>query len=328
MKAIVRQKAGKEFSTMKVQNTESPKIQSGELKVRMVSSRINPVDMDLMKGFPSLKYKNPQIGGIDGAGVVLEVGQKVKDFSVGDNIIFYRLFSDIGTWAEEISIPASHCAKIPRNIDVKEAGAIALPLLTAYDGLTQLNAKKGEKILIHGIGGGVGFQALQVAKQMGLYVIGTGSSTDKDVLKKAGLDRIIDYKTEDFSQVIRPKEVDYIFDVLGGDILKKSIALQPKKIVSVKFVDTSKMHKAGVNLPGIMRWLMKMMMGKFVKLAKKSKVELIGQVTGANGIMLQKAVDLVNPNYFPREFKTLSLADISENGLTKSDIGKVIIFDK
>ena len=326
MQAIIRTKAGKEFSTMKVQNIESPKTQSDELKVKMVSSRINPVDMDLMKGFPSLKYKNPQIGGIDGTGIVLEVGENAKDFSVGDKVIFYRLFSDIGTWAEEITIPANYCAKIPSNIEVKDAGTIALPLLTAYDSLTQLNAKKGEKILIHGVGGGVGFQALQVAKQMGLFVIGTGSQSEKAVLDKADLDQFIDYKTQDFSQVLKVKEVGYVFDVLGDDILKKSIALQPKKVVSVKFVDTSTMHKAGVNLPGIMKWLMKMMMSKFVKLAKKNNVELIGQVTGANGKMLQKAVDLISVNYISRNFKSLSLTDISTNGLTKTDVGKVIVF--
>ena len=326
MKAIIRTKEGKEFSTMKVQNIENSKTQSGELKVKMVSSRLNPVDMDLMKGFPTLKYRNPQIGGIDGAGIVLEVAPNVKDFSVGDKIIFYRLFSDIGTWAEEINIPANYCAKIPNNIDVKEAGTIALPLLTAYDSITQLNAKKGEKILIHGVGGGVGFQALQVAKQMGLFVIGTGSQSDKAVLIKAGLDQFIDYKTQDFSQVLRTKEVDYVFDVLGEDILKKSIALQPKKVVSVKFVDTANMHKAGVNLPGIMKWLMKIMMGKYVKLAKKNKVELVGQVTGANGKMLQNALDSISQNYIPRDFKTLSLHDISTKGMTKNDVGKVIVF--
>ena len=326
MKAIIRTKEGKEFSTMKVQNIENSKTQSGELKVKMVSSRLNPVDMDLMKGFPTLKYKNPQIGGIDGTGIVLEVGQNAKDFSVGDKVIFYRLFSDIGTWAEEITIPANYCAKIPSNIEVKDAGTIALPLLTAYDSLTQLNAKKGEKILIHGVGGGVGFQALQVAKQMGLFVIGTGSQSDKAVLIKAGLDQFIDYKTQDFSQVLRTKEVDYVFDVLGEDILKKSIALQPKKVVSVKFVDTANMHKAGVNLPGIMKWLMKIMMGKYVKLAKKNKVELVGQVTGANGKMLQNALDSISQNYIPRDFKTLSLHDISTKGMTKNDVGKVIVF--
>lgn len=326
MNAIVRQKAGKEFSTMKVQIIQSPTTQTGELKVKMVSSRINPVDMDLMKGFPTLKYKNPQIGGIDGAGVVMEIGKNVTDFKVGDNVFFYRLFSDIGTWAEEINIPANYCAKIPNNIDVKEAGAIALPLLTAYDSLTKLNTKKGEKILIHGVGGGVGFQALQVAKQLGLYVIGTGSQTDKAVLDKAGIDQFIDYKKQDFSQVLRTKEVDYVFDVIGDDILKKSIALQPQKVVSLKFVDTSQMHKTGVNLPGIMKWLMKMMMGKFTKLAKKNNVDLIGQISGANGKMLQKAVDFINLNYIPRDFKTLTLNEISTKGLSKNDIGKVILF--
>jgi alcohol dehydrogenase len=326
MNAIIRTKAGKEFSTMQVLEISSPALQPNAIKVKMVSSRINPVDMDLMKGFPSIKYKNPQIGGIDGAGVVLNVGQNVKDFSVGDKVFFYRLFSDIGTWAEEITIPAIYCAKVPNSIDVKEAGAIALPLLTAYDSLTQLNAKKGEKILIHGVGGGVGFQALQVAKQMGLYVIGTGSKADKAALDKAGLGQFIDYKSQDFSQVLKTKEVDYVFDVLGDDILKKSIALQPQKVVSVKFVDTAQMHKAGVNLPGIMKWLMKMMMAKFTKLAERNHVELIGQVTGANGNMLQKAVNLISPNYSPRNFKTLSINDISTNGLTKNDIGKVIVF--
>ena len=326
MRAIIRTKAGKEFSTMKVQNIETPIIQSGELKVKMASSRINPVDMDLMKGFPSLKYKNPQIGGIDGAGIVLDVAPNIKDFSIGDKVIFYRLFSDIGTWAEEISIPAKYCAKIPNNIDVKEAGTIALPLLTAYDSITQLNAKKGEKILIHGVGGGVGFQALQVAKQMELFVIGTGSQSDKADLNKAGLNQFIDYKTQDFSQVLRTREVDYVFDVLGDDILKKSIALQPKKVVSLKFVDTATMHKAGVNLPGIMKWLMKIMMNKFVKLAKKNNVELIGQVTGANGNMLQKAVDLISPNYISRDINSLLLSDISANGLSTKDVGKVIVF--
>jgi NADPH:quinone reductase-like Zn-dependent oxidoreductase len=326
MKAIIRLKAGKEFSTMKIQNIENPQTQSGELKVKMISSRINPVDMDLMKGFPSLKYKNPQIGGIDGAGIILDIGKGVTNFAIGDKVLFYRLFSDIGTWAEEITIPANYCAKIPNNIDIKEAGAIALPLLTAFDSLQQLNAKIGEKILIHGIGGGVGFQALQIAKQMGLFVIGTGSQSDKPDLVKAGIDQFIDYKTQDFSQVLKTKEVDYIFDTLGDEILKKSIALQPKKIVSVKFVDTSQMHKAGVNLPGILKWLMKLMMGKFSKMATKNKVQLIGQVTGANGKLLQQAIDLIQNSFVSRKYNYVDFSTIEIEGLSNKSIGKIIQF--
>ena len=326
MKAIIRLKAGKEFSTMKIHNIENPQTQSGELKVKMISSRINPVDMDLMKGFPSLKYKIQQVGGIDGAGIILEIGKGVTNFAIGDKVLFYRMFSDIGTWAEEITIPANYCAKIPNNIDIKEAGAIALPLLTAFDSLQQLNAKKGEKILIHGIGGGVGFQALQIAKLMGLYVIGTGSQSDKPDLVKAGIDLFIDYKTQDFSQVLKTKEVDYIFDTLGDEILKKSIALQPKKIVSVKFVDTSQMHKAGVNLPGILKWLMKLMMGKFSKMATKNKVQLIGQVTGANGKLLQQAIDLIQNSFVSRKYNYVDFSTIEIEGLSNKSIGKIIQF--
>lgn len=326
MKAIIRLKAGKEFSTMKIHNIENPQTQSGELKVKMISSRINPVDMDLMKGFPSLKYKIQQVGGIDGAGIILEIGKGVTNFGIGDKVLFYRMFSDIGTWAEEITIPANYCAKIPNNIDIKEAGAIALPLLTAFDSLQQLNAKKGEKILIHGIGGGVGFQALQIAKLMGLYVIGTGSQSDKPDLVKAGIDLFIDYKTQDFSQVLKTKEVDYIFDTLGDEILKKSIALQPKKIVSVKFVDTSQMHKAGVNLPGILKWLMKLMMGKFSKMATKNKVQLIGQVTGANGKLLQQAIDLIQNSFVSRKYNYVDFSTIEIEGLSNKSIGKIIQF--
>lgn len=326
MKALIRKKAGKEFSTLEVQQINRPVTQSGELKVKMVSSRINPVDMDLMKGFPGLKYKNLQIGGIDGAGIVMESGQNAMGFAAGDRVFFYRLFSDMGTWAEEITIPVNYCAKIPNHITTEEAGAIALPLLTAYEGLKQLNAKKGERILVHGAGGGVGFQVLQVAKQMGLYVVGTAGEGDRVELEKAGLDQFIDYKVNDFFQVLKAKEVDYVFDTLGGEVLKKSLALKPRKVVSVKFADTAQMHKTGVHLSAVMNWLIKWMMKRFTQMAKKYDVELMGQVTGANGRMLEEAIKGMGPGFVSRSYKTLKFTDISTRGLTRNDIGKVIIF--
>lgn len=326
MKAILRTKAGKNFSTMKVETIESPEVKPGELKISMVSSRINPVDMDLMKGFPSLKYKNPQIGGIDGAGIVLETGQGVSDFRAGDKVFFYRLFSDIGTWAEVITIKAIHCAKVPENIDIQEAGAIALPLLTAFDSLQQFNAKKGEKLLIHGVGGGVGFQALQLAKLMGLYVIGTASQKDRVALEEAGLDLFIDYRTRDFAQVLKPGEVNFVFDTLGDEVLKKSIALLPSKIVSVKFVDPRNMHKAGVSLPGFLKWLMNLMMRKFTRIAEKNKVALVGQVTGADGVLLQKAANMLSQKFISRKYEAIALSEIAVRGLSGSDVGKVILF--
>lgn len=326
MKAIIRTKAGKEFSTMKVESISRPIVQPGELKIKMKSSRINPIDMDLMKGFPTLKYKKQQIGGLDGAGIVMEVGKDVTGFKIGDKVIFYRLFSDIGTWAEEITIKAHDCAIIPDNIQVEEAGAIAIPLLTAFESLQQLKVKQGEKILIHGVGGGVGYQALLVAKQMGLFVVGTASQADKTDLERAGLNQFIDYRSQDFTQVLKAKEVDYVLDTIGDEVLRKSIALLPRKIVSLKYVDTTQLHKAGVNLPKMMEWLIKMTMSKFVKFAKNHNVILLGQTTGANGKIMQKAINLVSLNFVSRNYSFKKIEDIEVNELSKNDIGKIIIF--
>jgi alcohol dehydrogenase len=327
MKAIIRTKAGKEFSTMKVQDISSVKPTENEVKVKMSSSRINPVDMDLMKGMPFIKYKNPQIGGIDGAGTIIEIGKNVTNFKIGDNVFFYRLFTDIGSWANEITINEKYIAKIPNNTTVIQAGAVALPLLTAYDSLMQMNTKPNEKILIHGAGGGVGFQAVQIAKQMNLYVIATASDSDKSILEQAGVNKIINYKNQQFEQILKQSDVDYVFDVLGNDTLLKSIALKPKKIVSLKYIQPENMYKAGMNLPGILKWIMKLTMKKFDKAAKQNNVQLIGQVTGADGKLLQKASDTISKmNYINRNFPTLTISDIENKGLSKSDIGKIILF--
>lgn len=327
MKGIIRVKAGKEFSTMQVQEIAGPILQTGEVKVKMASCRINPVDMDLMKGFPTLKYKKPQIGGIDGAGTIIEIGQNVRDFKAGDEVFFYRKFSDIGTWAEEISIHTSFIAKIPTHLTTLQAGTIALPLLTAYDSLQQLGAKKGEKILIHGAGGGVGFLAVQIAKSMGLEVIGTASGKDIDELKKVGIDRVIDYRKEQFVNVLKKGEVNFVFDLLGKDILLQSIDLQPEKIISVHYVMPEKMNKAGVNLPALLKWILSLTMIKFRKRAKSNGVELIGQVTGASGQLMAAASRLAAEKRFVvRNIPTIQLHEIEQKGLTKADIGKAILF--
>lgn len=329
MKAIVRTKPGKEFSSMKVEEVEVQNLNAGEIKVKLTSSRINPVDMDLMKGFPSLKYKDLQFGGVDGAGTVIEMSKNSKKFSEGQSVFFYRMFSDIGTWAEEITIPEEYCALVPSNIKEGEAGAIALPLLTAYEGIMSLNPSKGETILIHGAGGGVGFQAVHIAKALGLKVIANASERDKHDLNKAGVDNFIDYKKADFQDVLINQAPDYVFDVVGKDTLIKSILLKPKAIVSTTFPEISEMHKTGVNLSGVLKFIMKLMNRKYSKLAVKNGVKLLGQVTGANGTNLQKAAFLISghPTYFVREQRTIGLGEIASKGLNKSSIGKVINFN-
>jgi len=328
MKAIIRRKGGKAFSTMSVQRIASPAPGIGEVKIKMISSRINPVDMDLMKGFPTLAYQNPQIGGVDGAGEVIKVGSQVTNFKPGDQVYFYRKFTDIGTWAQEVTIAATDIAKIPNNLNGIEAGSIALPLLTAYESLMALHAVPGETILIHGAGGGVGFQAVQLAQIMGLKVVANGSDRDREKLERVGVEQLINYKKEDFAQVLQQQVPDYIFDVIGGDVLMKSILLGPKKVVSIAFPDTSQMHKTGVNLPWYLRGLMNLMNRKFVKAATRHQVELIGQVTGASGIHLAEAAKMIEHlDYIVPIPRVLHLSEVEKNGMSERDLGKIIVFD-
>ncbi len=328
MKAILRTKAGKHFSTMKVETIKASVIKPNEVRVKMKTSRINPVDMDLMKGFPSLKYKIKQIGGIDGAGKITALGSNVNNFSIGDEVFFYRLFSDIGTWAEEITIPVKYISKIPKSISLKESGAVALPILTAFESILALNSKKGDTILIHGAGGGVGFIAVQIAIIMGLKVIANASNKDFEDLKKIGVNTLIDYKTHDFYDQLKLNPPDYVFDVIGKKTLMKSITLKPKKVVSIAFPDPAQMHKSGVNLPWLLKKILILMNKKFTKAAKKFNVELIGQVTGANGKLLNDAARLFDThNLYIKSFKTKTLNEIETNGLNKLDLGKIILFN-
>jgi len=107
----------------------------------------------------------------------------------------------------------------------------------------------------------------------------------------------------------------------------KSILLKPKKVVSIAFPDPSKMHKSGVNLPWIFVKIMGIMNRKFIKAAKKANVELIGQVTGANGKLLTNASQLFAENKLVvREQTEIALNEIETNGLSRLDLGKTINF--
>ena len=327
MKAIIRTKAGKNLSTMVIQELPSPEPLPGQIKIRVQSSRINPVDIDLMKGMPFLKYQNPQIGGVDGAGEVLAVGSEIQQFKPGDQVFFYRKFTDIGTWAEEVVLDAKDAAHVPSNLSTLEAGAITLPLLTAYEALKELDAQAGERILIHGAGGGVGFQAVQLAKALGLQVIANAGPRDKKALEDLGVKQFINYKKQAFDQVLSPGSVDYIFDVLGGDMLIRSIALKPKKVVSTSFPNIDKLHKTGINMPGWLKWIMRIATSKFPKAANRNSVQLIGQVTGANGQLLQEVADQVKrQQYIVRPFPTLTLKEVATKGLEGSLVGTVLQF--
>lgn len=327
MKAIVALKKDKKLQSTRVQPITLAPLEPHQLKIRVSSSRINPVDIQLMKGMPFLPFKRPQMLGVDGAGTVLEVGSAVNGFKVGDAVYFYRRFDDIGTWAEEIQISADWVAHAPKSLPLGTVGGITLPLLTAYDALKQLNAPHDASILIHGAGGGVGFQAVQFARHWGFKVYATASGSDIELLQKLGIENVIDYKSADFSTKLQPQKVDYVFDTVGGETLLKSISLTPKSIISVHYIEPMKMGSVGMNPPALLRPLLKLVNSKYDKAAKKEGVQLIGQVSAPSGKILSNVANTIDKMDFQTKPVTiLPFLELPSVGIQSSDIGKVLHF--
>jgi NADPH2:quinone reductase len=169
----------------------------------------------------------PHIVGYQAAGTVIEVGQGVDQFAVGDRVVTTGVN---GSHAEKRVVGQSFAWQIPRDLATNEAACIPVPFGTAHDCLFELGqVQSGEAVLIHAGAGGVGIAAIQMAKQAGARVLATASSDDRlERLKPLGLDVGINYEAEDFVAACRQltdgRGADVIVDSIGGSNLQRSLA--------------------------------------------------------------------------------------------------------
>ena len=163
--------------------------------------------------------------GWDVAGVITQVAENVKDFSIGDEVFGTINFpGQGGAYAEYAVAPANQLALKPTNISMSEAAAATLSTLTAWQALIdQGNIQKGNRVLIHGGAGGVGNYAIQIARNVGCYVITTASASDSDFVKSLGAHEVIDYKTQKFEDIIT--DIDFILDTIGGENFVRSLKI-------------------------------------------------------------------------------------------------------
>ena len=244
MRAMVIDRYGK--FPMRLAEMPTPEIGEYEVLAEIHAASINPIDFKLRDGKVKLlvKYKMPLILGNDFSGVVAKVGAKVTRFKVGDEIYGRPRKSKIGTFAEYIAIHEDDIALKPKNLSFEEAASIPLVGLTSYQALKDiLQLQKGQKILIQAGAGGVGTFAIQLAKLMGATVATTASEAGANLVKSLGADEIINYKTEQFEEIL--KNYDAVFDTLGGEILEKSFEVIKSggKIVSVSGLPNARFGK-------------------------------------------------------------------------------------
>src|SRR3954467_11216671 len=167
--------------------------------------------------------RTPSVPGHDLSGVVVELGYGTTGFSVGQRVFGLIDWPRNGSLAEYTAVEARNLAPLPIDIDHTVAAALPISGLTAWQGLFdhgRLTA--GQTGLIHGVGGGVGWIAVQLAREVGAHVIGTGRTADRDRAGELGVHTFLDLDTEKLEDA---GEVDVVFDVIGGDVLARSAAL-------------------------------------------------------------------------------------------------------
>ena len=217
-----------------------PELGADQVLVKVAATSINPIDWKLREGYlkQMFPWSFPIILGWDVAGEIVEVGQKVKDYHVGDRIFARPETTRFGTYADYTIVDSNLLAPVPESIAFTEAAAVPLAGLTALQALFDHGSlKAGEKVLIHAGAGGVGTYAIQLAKNAGAYVITTASPRNHELVKKLGADEVIDYHTTDFEEVLT--DIDLVFDTMGGEIQKKSFSVLKEhgRLISVLSIE-------------------------------------------------------------------------------------------
>ncbi|MFG1972360.1 NADP-dependent oxidoreductase [Nonomuraea fuscirosea] len=254
MRVITQQEFGGP-EVLTIVDAPTPRPLPTEVLVRVEAIGLNPVEARLRTGEFPLLGEPPFILGWDVSGVVEE--SNIGRLRPGDEVFGMPLFPRAANaYAEAVVAPALHLARKPAALSHVEAAALPVVGLTAWQGLVDLaGVTEGDRVLVHGGGGGVGHVAIQIAKALGAYVITTAGASKRALVEELGADEVIDYTTTDFAETVR--DVDVVLDTIGGDSVERSLGvLRPggHLVTAVADEDTrliAKFEAAGLRFSGI-----------------------------------------------------------------------------
>ncbi|SER93211.1 Alcohol dehydrogenase GroES-like domain-containing protein [Gracilibacillus ureilyticus] len=197
--------------------------ENDEVLIEVENTGISPYDFHVRLGEQEGKRLHPKpfVLGWDISGVVRNVGRNVKILKAGDAVVVIQDLQWNGRYAEYTVVNEETVIKKPDSLSLEEAATIPINGLTIYQALVKnANISQGDRILIHGGAGGIGVFAIQLAEANRAYVATTASEHNHDFLRMLVADEIIDYRKEDFANVI--SVYDIVLDTRGGDTLKRS----------------------------------------------------------------------------------------------------------
>ncbi|MEU7799694.1 NADP-dependent oxidoreductase [Micromonospora arborensis] len=229
MRKIVQSELG-DPSVLRLVEAERPEPDPTEVLVEVRAAGVNPVDWKV-RAHGGVLGRPPFTVGWEISGVVSALGPGVTRFAVGDEVFGMPRFpKELAGYAEYVTAPARHLARTPRAMGHAEASGLALGGLTAWQTLVETaNVQPGQRVLIPGAAGGFGHLAVQVAKALGAYVIGTASAPKHDFVRGLGADEMVDYRSEDVAAIV--KDVDLAIATVSGQLPVLAATLRPGGLI-------------------------------------------------------------------------------------------------
>lgn len=261
MKAMVLNSYG-ESAEFKMTDLPEPSLEAGQVLVRIAATSVNTVDTmirTLGQDGLALSPDLPAVLGMDFAGTVESVGEGVDGFDIGDEVFGCAggLADLQGALAELMSVDARLIAHKPKRLSMREAAALPLVGITAWEGLHRAGVSRDQQVLVHGGAGGVGHVALQVAKYLGANVYATASGPKSlAAVENFGV-TAIDYKSETVVDYVRKhtggRGFDVVFDSVGGANMTNSFQAATLNgdvatTVSMLEIDLTEAHFKGLSL--------------------------------------------------------------------------------
>jgi NADPH:quinone reductase-like Zn-dependent oxidoreductase len=225
MKAIVVKDAAAGVAGMTLEERPEPVPAINDVIVEIHASGFVPTEVEWPSTWTDRagRDKTPSILGHELAGVVTELGYGTTGLSVGQRVFGLADWHRDGTLAEYVAIEARNLAPLPGDVDFTVGASLPISGLTAWQGLfVHGRLQAGQSVLAHGAAGAVGSMVAQLAKEAGAYVIGTGRAADRQTALDFGAQEFIDLENDALEDI---GSIDLVFDVIGGDIQKRSAAL-------------------------------------------------------------------------------------------------------
>ena len=294
MKAFVLESYGANRA-LQLADVPEPQLRDDEVLVQVHAAGVNQLDSKIKDGQFKLilPYRLPLILGHDVAGVVVKAGPRVRQFKPGDEVYARTDDFRIGTFAEFVPVKESSLAPKPKGLTMEEAASIPLVGLTAWQVLVETaRLARGQKVFIQAGSGGVGTFAIQLARHLGATVATTTSAANFDLVRGLGADVVIDYRTQDFEDVLH--DYDVVLNSQDGKTLGKSLRVLKggAKLVSISGPPDPAFGR-NIAAPAFVRLVMRLLSSGIRRRARSRGIDYSFVFMKADGGQLREITRLI-----------------------------------